>query len=43
VVARARAHLSGADKITMITLSKADLANMNLKNGEVRKMPRASG
>jgi hypothetical protein len=35
--AEASAHLSGADKITMITLSKSDLANMNLKEGEVRK------
>jgi hypothetical protein len=37
VEARAREHLNGADKITMITLSKGDLANMNLKPDQVRK------
>jgi hypothetical protein len=35
--AKASEHLSGADKITMIALSKSDLANMNLKEGQVRK------
>jgi hypothetical protein len=37
VEAKARAHLHGAESFTMITLSKADLANMNLKESEVRK------
>jgi hypothetical protein len=37
VETRAKEHLKGADNITMITLSKADLVNMNLKDGEVRK------
>jgi hypothetical protein len=36
VEARAREHLKGAANITMIALSEADLANMNIKEGQVR-------
>ncbi len=36
VETKAREHLKGAREIKMITLSKDDLANMNLKPGQVR-------
>jgi hypothetical protein len=35
--AEARAHLSGADNIKTIALSRADLASMNLQEGQIRK------